>query len=260
MLNHNAVAELGRRVYALGAIVLGGAGLVFGEFATVWEPVQPGVPHRTALAYVAAVLLVVGGACVWTRRAGRVGAVILGIVYCVFAMLWLPRVIGFPQLYGTWGGLFEELAPATVALIVYASSGQRDATSAERVGQLGRYLFGICALSFGLEHFTAIPQTTEMVPEWIPAHRFWAIATGVFHFLAGVAILTGVFATLAARLLAAMLLCFGALIWLPRLIANPHVHTVWAGNAVNLTIAGAAWIVADWLARRDRHAGVRAPE
>lgn len=259
MHNHN-VADLGRRVYGLGAIVLGSAGLVFGEFATVWEPVQPGVPHTTALAYIAALLLVIGGACVWSRHLGRIGAVSLGIVYCSFALLWLPRVIGFPQLYGTWGGFFEELAPATAALIEYASSTRRNDANAARVGEAGRYLFGICALSFGLEHFTAVPQTGEMVPAWLPAHRFWAIATGVFHFLAGVAVLTGVYATLAARLLTAMLVGFGLLVWLPRLIANPHVHTVWAGNAVNLTIAGAAWVVADWLARRDRYEGALSPE
>src|SRR5690242_2918821 len=113
-------SELGRRVYAAGALVLGLAQLVFGDFAANWVPVQPDVPHRALLAYVTALLLILGGLGVLWRRTAQAGAVILGVLYVIFALLWLPRVIGFPRIYGTWGGLFEELAPAPAALIVYA--------------------------------------------------------------------------------------------------------------------------------------------
>lgn len=257
---HNVRAEYGRFVFGAGAAILGAAQLVFGDFATNWEPVQPGVRYRAVLSYIAGALLLAGGVAVWSRRSVRVGAALVGVMHLIFALLWLPRVVGFPQIFGTWGGMLEELAPATGALVLYGMYA-RDAAHGERLAQLGRYALGICALSFGIEHFTAIPQTAEMVPGWIPgAARFWAIATGCFHVLAGLAILTGVLATLGARLLAAMLIAFGVLIWLPRIVAAPHAHATWAGNGVNLVIAGAAWIVADWLARRDRYAGAPAPE
>lgn len=253
--------DLGRRVYALGALILGTAQLVFGDFATIWEPVQPGVPHRALLSYLTAILLVVGGALVWSRKTVRLGAVILGVVYLAFALLWLPRVVGFPQIFGTWGGMAEELAPATAALVLSGMYARSNVARGELVAQMGRYAFGVCALSFGIEHFTAIPQTASMVPVWIPGSgRFWAIATGTFHVLAGLAILSGVLATLGARLLAAMLIAFGILIWLPKLFTFPHEHAAWAGNGVNLGIAGAAWVVADWLARRDRYDGAPARE
>lgn len=253
--------ESGRRAFALGALVLGVAQLVFGDFAVMWEPVQPGVPYRAVLSYLTGALLIVGAACAWPRRTARIGAVIVGAIHLVFALLWLPRVIGFPQIYGTWGGMFEELAPATGALVLYGMMDGDDPARGERIAQIGRYAFAICALSFGIEHFTALAQTAAMVPTWIPGSgRFWAVATGTFHVLAGLAILTGVLATLAARLLAAMLIAFGIAIWLPRIVAAPNAHATWAGNGVNLVIAGAAWIVADWLARRDRYAHAPLPE
>lgn len=253
-------AEYGRFAFGAGAAMLGAAQLVFGDFATNWEPVQPGVPYRAALSCLAGILLLAGGVAVWARRSVRLGAILVGAVHLVFALLWLPRVVGYPQIFGTWGGMLEELAPATGALVLFGMYA-RDAAHGQRLAQIGRYAFGICALSFGVEHLTAIPQTAEMVPGWVPGSaRFWAIATGLFHILAGVAILTGVLATLGARLLAAMLLAFGALIWLPRLFEAPRVHSTWAGNGVNLVIAGTAWLVADWLARRDRYTGTPAPE
>ena len=131
--------------------------------------------------------------------------------------------------------------------------------------RIGRLVYGVAAIALGViglrwgdfatvwqpvqptePHRTALSQTAEMVPRWLPPdQRFWAIVTGACHLLAAAALLTGIRAQLAARLLTVMLLGFGALVWAPRLVANPGVHMTWAGNAVNLAIAGAAWVVAD---------------
>lgn len=50
-----------------------------------------------------------------------------------------------------------------------------------------------------------------------------------------------------ARLLTAMLVGFGFLVWLPAPFRDPHKLINWAGNAQNLAITGAAWFVADFL-------------
>ena len=79
---------------------------------------------------------------------------------------------------------------------------------------------------------------------------FWAVVTTIAFALAAVALLSGHFALLAARLTTAMIVGFGLLVWLPAPFAEPHNLTSWAGNAENLAIAGAAWIVADYLGER----------
>jgi len=67
--------------------------------------------------------------------------------------------------------------------------------------------------------------------------------------LAAIAMLSGRSALLASRLLTTMLIGFGLLIWLPAPFADPHKLINWAGNAQNLAITGAAWIVADFLSQ-----------
>ena len=130
--------------------------------------------------------------------------------------------------------------------VAYACLAPRNTLWAVKTAQIGRFLFAICVVVFGLAHFFALSETTSMVPKWIPpGQRFWALATGVAHLLAGVAILTGILAVLASRLFTAMLITFGALVWAPSLFADPHAHFAWAGNAMNLALAGAAWVVAD---------------
>jgi hypothetical protein len=74
------------------------------------------------------------------------------------------------------------------------------------------------------------------------------VVTGIAFVLAGLAIISEALEVLAARLLGAMLLVFGALALAPLIFASPRDHVAWGANAYNLTAVGAAWIIAEWLA------------
>jgi len=106
----------------------------------------------------------------------------------------------------------------------------------------------VCALLFGGAHFFYMNLTAPLVPRWLPpTQEFWAYATGVGFIAAGVAILTGVQARLAAILLTAMFATFTLLIHGPMLAADPSNHMIWSENALNLAVMGAAWVLADSL-------------
>jgi uncharacterized membrane protein len=246
MLKPGASSHLGIHVYGLAAIALGIIGLIWGDFATVWQPVPAELPHRAALAYIVAVLLLAAGAAMQRRQTAQAGVLVLTILYLMSALLWLPRVVGYPRMIGTWLGFAEQFALVAAGAVAYASLAPPGSWWAGRKTRVGQFLFGMCLLVFGLAHFMALTETTNMVPRWLPpGQRFWAIATGVAHLLAGLAILSGVLDGLASRLFTAMLFVFGALVWVPLLLADPHGHTMWAGNAINLALMGAAWVIAD---------------
>jgi len=239
------VPALGIYVFGCGSIATGMVDLIWRDFATTWQPIQAfgNVEHREALAIVAAIALIVGGLAVLFPRTARAGAAILGVVYALFAAFWLPRLIGFPQIFGTWGGLLQELSMSAAAMVVWGGGAAR----------IGRIVYGVCVASFAISHFTSIAQTAAMVPQWIPLGGiFWAIVTGIAFLLAAIAILTGALDLLASRLLTVMLVAFGFLVWLPIVIAFKEMQGAWAGNAINLALAGAAWVVADAIARSRR--------
>jgi uncharacterized membrane protein YphA (DoxX/SURF4 family) len=238
---------VGTRVYALGAIALGVVGLVWGDFALVWQPVPPAVPERTLLAYLFAGAMALAGLGVNWRRTAASGAAGLCVLFAlVVVLLHAPRIVAHPQVFGAWSGLAEQLALLCGGLVAYALvSGARLPL---RVGQLA---FGCCAVIFGLAHFFYLKDTADFVPGWLRPHQtFWAEFTGVAHIAAGLAILTGLQARLAAVLLTIMFALFGALIHAPLLIGDPHSHLNWVMNSMNLALTGAAWAVADSLAAR----------
>ena len=153
----------------------------------------------------------------------------------------------------TFSSNFSQVAGA---LIFYAMVNRREPESAGRLARLGYIFFGICVVSFTLEQLFYLSGTAHFVPEWIPpGQTFWAITTTIAFGLAAIALLCGRSALLASRLLTVMLIGFGLVVWLPAPFAEPHKLISWAGNAENLSITGAAWIVADFLAR-DRSASM----
>ena len=187
-----------------------------------------------------------GGAAIQFRRTAKPGAVVLGAVYLVFAVLCVPQIVVSPQIYNNWGNFFEQFSLLTGAAIVYARLSS--VWSQETLNRIGRILLGICAASFTLEQAIYLDATGNLVPKWLPpSQMFWAVTTTVLFALAAVALLTNRMALLATRLLTMMLVIFGLLVWEPLLLSDPHNHTNWSETAETFAIAGAAWILADLL-------------
>jgi uncharacterized membrane protein YphA (DoxX/SURF4 family) len=228
--------------YAIGAILLGAVGICFQEFAMQWQPVPAGIGMRTQLAYLAGALLAVGGALLLVPRLERAAALLL----TVFIGLWmlvlnLPAAIASASHIGAWNSPAEITFMATGALALFASG----VTSNARPKMLlaARVLAGISAMVFGFAHFNYIDFTASMVPGWIPYKTFWAWATGAGHLAAGVALVSGIRARLAAGCEAAMMGSFVVLLHLPRVIAAPDQHVEWIMLGVSTMLTGAALLV-----------------
>jgi len=247
---------LGWRVYGLGVVALAVVGFALGDFIP-GQPVPPWVPGRTVLAYaVAGFMLAAGAALQWRRATAWAAAALTAYCGLIVVVLMDGRMIArHAGEYLAYSNTAEQLAIAAGGLIVFAEHGRIAPELAARLALVGRKAFGICAVLFGGAHFLYMNFTAPLVPKWLPPSQlFWGEATGVFHILGGLAILAGVKDRLAAILLTVMYAAFTPLVHLPMLAADPTSHGSWAENATNLVLTGAAWVVADSLARRARRA------
>jgi uncharacterized membrane protein YphA (DoxX/SURF4 family) len=254
MTAEKTAMALGWRVYGLGVMALGIAGLAFGAFDP-GQPVPENSPAHTALAYAADAFMVVAAAAVEWRRTAAWGAAALTAYYALFVVILMNGrlLLRDYAVFVTYENIAEQLAIAAGGLIIYATTARIDAALAARLTRLGRLAFAVCALVFGGAHFAYMKYTASLVPKWLPpTQEFWAYATGIGFVAAAVAILTGVQARLAAILVTAMLASFGLLVNEPMLLAHHSTHFNWSESAVNLAVVGAAWVVADSLARPRR--------
>jgi hypothetical protein len=227
----------------LGRLVFGVTALALGLITLSWHNYNDWHQPRY-LVHAAAAALIFGGAAIQFRRTAKAGAVVLGVVYLVFALLCVPGIVAKPQIYNSWGNFFEQFSLVTGAAIVYARLSS--AWSRKTLNRIGRILLGICTASFTLEQAIYLHPTASLVPKWIPpSQMFWAVTTTVLFALAAVALLANRMALLAARLLTMMLVLFGLLVWVPLLLSDPHSHTNWGETAETFAIAGTVWILAD---------------
>lgn len=260
MTNPAAQGDTAKLTNSLGRHVFGFAAIGFGLIAWTWHDFDEwqqlrslwSLPAGAAVVHIAATAEIIGGIAIQVRRTAWLGGLLLGIVFAFFAARWIPLIIASPLKYDGWGNLCEQLSLVAGALMIHGTAGGGAAWTS-RVSKIGYYLFGVCVVSFTLEQYVFLQGTAGFVPKWIPpGQMFWAVTTTIALALAAAALLSGYRALLASRLLTLMFVLFGLLIWVPRLIADPNQHINWGGNAQNLAIAAAAWIVADLLATHQK--------
>ena len=225
--------------------MLGLTGWIWGDFAVVWQPLSP-APGQSTWGYAVAILPLLAGLAMQWPRTASLGALALVVAYCLAEIvLDVPRGFAQPSVFVAWYGVFENLALAAAALVICAYSARLKPVTAERLSKIGRLIFGMCLIYFGLAHHFVLAYTVKLIPAWLPlGQTFWAYATAAGHIAAGIAMLSGMCARPAAMLLIAMFIVFAVLVHAPRILSDPHTHLNWAENAVNFALIGSAWVFA----------------
>ncbi|MDQ2872891.1 MAG: hypothetical protein M3R35_07180 [Candidatus Eremiobacteraeota bacterium] len=239
--------------FPFGRHLFGAASFAFGIIALVWPDFKefPQLRHLLnahdgpVFVYAVAAAQMIGGIAIQFGRSARVGAIILGVVYGIFALSFVPGIVATPQVYDRWGNFFEQFSLVTGAALAYA---QFSAVWTPAVrNRIGSVILAVCVISFAIEQAINLAATASLVPKWLPpSQTFWAAATTVAFALAALALLANKLALVATRLLTAMLAVFGLLVWLP-ILRLDHSHANWSETIETFAIAGTAWILADML-------------
>lgn len=229
--------QLGRHVLGLGAIAYGGAQLAF-HTSPAW------------LLVIAAVELLGGLALLGPgveSTAVRGGAWALSAVYAVATALMIRPIVAHPLAFSGWGNMGEQL-PRLCGAVLVLTVAMPGRTWTQAAARVAYWLFALCVVTFGVYQITGYGVTLALVPKWLPpSQAFWANATTVAFLAAAAALLVGWMARLASRLLTAMLAGFAVLVWVPILYAHPRGLGNWGEFATTVSIAGAAWVVAEYL-------------
>lgn len=245
-----SIASVGRTFFAVTMIGIGILGLIRGDFTALWDPVPKDLPARDLLIYLCAfVSIACGIGLLWQRT-----AVLAARVLFIYSMLWLlllrvPSLL-FSFAVDSWWSACKTAVMTASAWIIYVwSATDWDKRFGFLAGDNGlriaRVLYGLALIPFGIAHFLYLKQTTVLVPGWLPSPVFWAYFTGGAYIAAGVAIVIGVFAWLAALLSALETGLLTLLVWVPMAVAGQPSAFQWGEIVVSVALTAAAWVVAD---------------
>jgi uncharacterized membrane protein len=254
------IVSVGHGVFAATMIALGILGLIKGDLSPVWAPVSKGVPGREVLVYICAFISLASGiGLLWQRAAAPAARV---LVVCL--LLWLllfraPYILLAPTLEVCWSACETAVmvAGAWVLYAWFAADWDRQHlafATGEKGLRIARVLYGVALIPFGVGHFVYFKSTVALVPGWLPWHGFWAYFTGCAFIAAGMAVLLGVYARLAAALSAFEIGMFTLLVWIPILAAGSKDAYQWSETVLSAALTAGGWVVADscrgmpWLA------------
>ena len=98
--------------------------------------------------------------------------------------------------------------------------------------------------AFGTEHFTVTTGIASIVPRWIPWHEFWVYLIGACFIAAGLSLVTGIQARVAASLLGLTFFLFAVLMDAPAWAQNPRDRIATALMLRQIAFSGGALALA----------------
>ena len=198
----------------------------------------------------ALISLACGIGLLWQRTAAAAARLLLSYLLLWLLLLRLPTMFLSPTVDYWWAACkIAVMAAAAWVLYVWFAT----APDKRRVGfatgdrglRIARILYGVALIPFGIAHFIYPKQTAALVPSWLPFHMAWTYLTGCAFVVAGLAVLTGVYARLAAALSALQIGMFTLLVWVPVMAAGSKDVFQWSETVVSATLTAGAWVVAD---------------
>ena len=245
------VPSLGQIVFALTMIWLGLLGLERAYLPPAWAGVPDSFPGHAVVAYLCATISLVSGLGLLSRRTTLPASALLLATYLLwFLVVRVSHIFTAPTALDTWWGFGDTFVMGSAPLILYAgAAGPAGRWSfppflGARGVRIARCAYGIAMIPFGIAHFLYLKETAALVPSYLPWHTAIAFGTGCAFLAAGVAMLTGVYARLAATLSFVQMAGFTILCWVPVVIAGPNAGQ-WAEFINSVALTAAAWVMAE---------------
>jgi uncharacterized membrane protein len=250
--------KTGRILVSVAMVVFGVQCLLFASGAAWPLPGPPWTQGHAGFACLVGfgfLITAIGIALPWQ---GRLAANLLATGMLLRALiLSLPKLLEHLHDPGGWTTTFEIVALSGAALVIagtipvkFTSTPTPRRNAVDVIMMIGRFMFAVSLVVFGVQHFMYAEFVGTIVPAWIPWHLFWAYATGAMFFVAAFSLMINRMVLPVAGALAAMFLLWVVVLHTPRVAHALHSGNEWTSAAVALAMGGAALVITGFFGAR----------
>jgi uncharacterized membrane protein len=244
--------EPSRVVFAILIILIGLWGLVRSGFVAIWAPgIGPAVLRLPIAFGCSLVSFVTGIGLLWPRFTSIAARMLLA-----FLCLWLVCAKGLPLVRAptvlvSWESLGEMAVVLSAGWALAVAVDRSAPRRASKITEMGpNIVYGLALIAFGAAHLGYSAFTASLVPAWLPWHLAWVYLTAATYIAAGIALVVGPRAQLAATLSAVQMALFGLLVWLPRIALAPTDADTLNETTISFMLAASGWVIATAIAHR----------
>ena len=228
--------KTGKVLYAIAILAIGIIHFLFKNFPIGLLPVPSATPFREILIFASGGVLVVSAILLLIPKYVTQGAIAASITWVVFLLLvHLPKLFMNINNGSEWTGTFEVTALLAGACMLITSQNMVSF-------KIGRYLFIIALIVFGIQHYLYAAFVATLIPGWIPAHLFFTYLTMAAFIATAISLLINRFVQVSTCLLGLMFILWVLCLHLPRAIMAPKVEPEWTSLFVALAMCSIALI------------------
>ncbi|NOT74659.1 MAG: hypothetical protein HOP08_07000 [Cyclobacteriaceae bacterium] len=251
-------AGIARIFFAVALVGFGFQQFIFKIIIIGRPPAWPTwLPEETIFAYITGLLIVSSGLAIIINRWAVQTLMATGIfvlawaglqnVYLVVAHLDLGANLTFMGKSLTLG--FGALLTATTFRHDENYNASIFNSPILKLASWCRYGTGLFLFFSGVQHFLYAEFVQSLVPSWIPGGLFWTYFAGAALAAAGLGLITGIKAHLAATLAGWMVLTWLIILHIPRAIAMSNQNE-WTAVFEALAITGVLFMLSDSLKKK----------
>ncbi len=259
------VLLLGRPLFGVGMAGLGVLSLLYQNPVIGLEPIPADIPARPLWAFLTGLILIASGVSLAANWQARRGAGLLAVTLALWlVVLHLPALGGYPNDPEALAAVAQTLALWGAACVLWSTLPDTRAGALSTgpkthfLAKAGRICFGLSMLALGAVHLSFHEIVSTWAPAWLPGRALWQYVTALAFIAAGLSIVTGARAVLAATLLGIMLGGWVMIGRWPQVVANLGSQAEWTSLGTGLVLWGAALLIGDSLAREAADMGTHA--
>ena len=232
-------------VFGIPWLVFGAQHFLFAGFVANLVPAY--FPARAFWAYLTGAAMLAAGISLIVNIKARLAAAMLAAMLLGFVLLiHIPKLIGGDTTAIAWTRFLQDAAIASTAVLLAGALSKRSGETdfLDRIARLGRYLFALLLIVFGIQQFMNLDFLTAKVAPYLPVRIVWVYLTGAAMIVAGVCVLTNKIAGLAAFALGALMLILNLLLHIYLLANAFYTPLVWTAAMLDLAITCGAFVLA----------------